>query len=235
MTAGESWCLVPVDDEPSQALIDGPRSGLHLIYGPRLGRLYLLPGERARDRALQRMLGLRAACQRDALADPVERIVCDEAALSEYPLADSSGALRLAYRALHRSRRYLPFRAASALVQQAARRARPRGAPALDAIDASHGAGTANASDASDTADLCRIGRRVRDLEHQLGLADCYPRALVTAYLCLLAGRRCTLTIGVLAPTRKMHAWCSVQASLPYEPLPEHYLYRPLWSNTLAP
>jgi len=79
------------------------------------------------------------------------------------------------------------------------------------------------------------VSKLLADLEHQLGLADCYPRALVTAYLCLLAGRRCTLTIGVLAPTRKMHAWCSVQASLPYEPLPEHYLYRPLWPNTLAP
>ncbi|MGE0807063.1 MAG: lasso peptide biosynthesis B2 protein [Burkholderiaceae bacterium] len=260
MSAGESWCLVPVDDHPPDALVDGCRSGLHLIYGPRLGRLYLLPGERACDRTLQRMLGLRDEHRRDALIDPVERIVCDQAGLSPYASARVGAGLRVSYRFLHRSRRYLPFRAAAALVQRAARRARgdddgrghgyghghghgygygygydPAAPGPADGIDTLAAADASEAADASAAAELSRIGRRVRDLEQGLGLADCYPRALVTAYLCLLAGRDCTLTIGVLAPTRKMHAWCSTQALLPYEPLPEHYLYRPLWSTTLVP
>ena len=87
----------------------------------------------------------------------------------------------------------------------------------------------------SHSGQLMHIGRCVRDLEQKLGVADCYPRALVTAYLCLLAGHHCILTMGVLAPSRKMHVWCSAQGLLPYEPLPEHYLYRPLWSMTLSP
>ena len=44
-----------------------------------------------------------------------------------------------------------------------------------------------------------------------------------------------TLIVGVLSPTRKMHAWCEVDGELPYEPMPEHYLYQPLWTLALTP
>jgi hypothetical protein len=48
-------------------------------------------------------------------------------------------------------------------------------------------------------------------------------------------GRGCVLAVGALAPTRKMHAWCSVDGVLPCEPLPEHYLYQVLWTSAVAP
>lgn len=68
----------------------------------------------------------------------------------------------------------------------------------------------------------------VHGIEQSLGYSDCYPRALMTLYLCLSSRRDCDLTIGLLAPTRKMHAWCSSEGQLPYEALPEHYMYQPL-------
>lgn len=211
MSAGERWCPVPVDDER----VSGGRlcAGRYLVYGPRLGRLYLLPEKRAFDVSLQRMLGLSATGMTDLLHDPAQGIAYDESGLKAYPRAGISLAMGAAYRAFHRSRRWMPLRAVAALARQATLRTR---APASDTAD-----------------DLLEVARVLRDLEHRVGIADCYPRALLTAYLCLLAGRDCILTIGVLAPTRKMHAWCSTQGLLPYEPLPEHYLYRPLWSKTL--
>jgi hypothetical protein len=174
----------------------------------------MLPEKRAFDVSLQRMLGLSASGMTDLLHDPVQGIAYDEVGLNAYPRAGVSLAMGAVYRAFHRSRRWMPLRAAAAL----ARRATPR----------------TRAAAASETADdLLDVARVLRDLEHRVGIADCYPRALLTACLCLLAGRDCILTIGVLAPTRKMHAWCCAQGLLPYEPLPEHYLYRPLWSKTL--
>ena len=79
------------------------------------------------------------------------------------------------------------------------------------------------------------IGRLVHGVESAIGLADCYPRALLTAWLSLSHGLRCELVVGTLAPTRKMHAWCSIHGQLPYEALPEHYLYQPLLIMSLTP
>jgi hypothetical protein len=77
---------------------------------------------------------------------------------------------------------------------------------------------------------LSDIGRLVFEVERSAGIEDCYPRALLTLYLCLQAGHPCELLVGCLAPTRKMHAWCSSAGTLPYEALPEHYMYQPLYA-----
>ena len=212
VSAGVRWCPVPVDD----ASPSGGRAGSrrYLLYGPRLGRLYLLPEERAFDASLHSFLGLSATGMTARLDDPVQRIAYDESGLQQYPRADINLAIGTAYRVVHWSRYWLPLHAAAALARRAASFRRwvpPSGTP----------------------DDLLNIARQLRDVEFRLGVADCYPRALLTAYLCLLAGRDCILTIGVLTPTRKMHVWCSAEGVLPYEPLPEHYLYRPLWSKTL--
>lgn len=224
----ESWCIVPIDQHTADPPAGDPGS-LYFVYGPRWGRLYLLSGKRAHDGALQQMLGLRGE-RLDALTDPVERILCDRAALSPYPSADVGAWLRAGYLTLHHSRRYLAFRRAATLIQRAARRRQGSPVP-----DLANGMASSFKADVCGARELFHIGRRVRDLEQKLGVADCYPRALITAYLCLLAGRDCVLTIGVLSPSRKMHVWCSTQGLLPYEPLPEHYLYQPLWSMTLVP
>jgi hypothetical protein len=65
-------------------------------------------------------------------------------------------------------------------------------------------------------------------VERAAGISDCYPRALLTAYLCMIARIRCEVTVGILSPTAKMHAWCSAEAAIPYEPKPEHWFYSPL-------
>jgi hypothetical protein len=53
--------------------------------------------------------------------------------------------------------------------------------------------------------------------------------------LCLTAGGACSLLVGVLAPTRKTHAWCCINGVLPYEGAPEHYMYQPVWMLRLEP
>jgi len=65
-------------------------------------------------------------------------------------------------------------------------------------------------------------------VERSIGISDCYPRALLTAYLCMCARLNCEVTIGILTPTAMMHAWCSTGGSVPYEPDPQHWLYSPL-------
>jgi hypothetical protein len=121
-------------------------------------------------------------------------------------------SLRIAYRILLYSRHFVPFGMMVAIVR---RTARARSAPPQPTV--------------SD------IGRLVHGIERAVGRADCYPRALMTCYLCLKNGRGCQVVVGTLAPTRKMHAWCSTDGELPYEASPEHYMYRPLLVMTLSP
>jgi Transglutaminase-like superfamily len=76
--------------------------------------------------------------------------------------------------------------------------------------------------------DAPEIGRIVMAVERSVGISDCYPRALVTAYLCMTARLSCEVTVGILAPSANMHAWCSTGGAIPYEPKPEHWFYSPL-------
>jgi hypothetical protein len=166
------------------------------------------------DPQFQRVIGLANVPRREALADPVERIVHDRTSLKDARSLRAPLSLRVAYRLMRASRSVLPLRAAARVVRTAAAR-RSR-------------------SGASDMTNE-HIAALLHRIEGGMRGADCYPRALMTAFLCLSAGRACTLLVGVLAPTRKMHTWCCIGGELPYEPLPEHYLYRPLWALTLSP
>jgi hypothetical protein len=200
VTARGSWTRVFVDSERC------------LVYGPSLGRLYLLDARHALDRNLQRLLGLRSLTLRDDLPDPASRIAHDLSNLKVRPFVVPPDSLRIAYRLLHISRHLLPLRMMAAMVRGAAKRAELR--PAATVSD---------------------IGRLVHGIERAVGLADCYPRALITTYLCLKSGHSCELVVGTLAPTRKMHAWCSIDGQIPYEASPEHYMYQPLMVVSLAP
>src|SRR5690606_22638630 len=126
-----------------------------------------------------------------------------------------AGRLALLYRFFHATRSFVPFGAMASIARRVMPLLCDRAAPA--------------GSTASD------IGKIVHAVESKTGWANCYPRALLTAGLATAAGRECTLVIGQLAPTRKMHAWCSIDGEVPYEPSPEHYLYQPLWMLTLRP
>jgi hypothetical protein len=158
------------------------------------------------------MLGLRSFTFCGNLPDPVTRIVCDLSSLKMAAPIKVGFGLASGYRLLHWSRNILPF-AATAKVVGALARWRGR----------------------RSNLTLWEIGRLIRGVESAAGFADCYPRALMTCYLCLQSNRDCELVIGTLAPTRKMHAWCSSDGQLAYEAQPEHYMYRPLMIMPLRP
>jgi Transglutaminase-like superfamily len=193
----------------SRVFIDSQRC---FVYGPSLGRLYLLTREESLQRPLQRLLGLGSLTFNDNLSDPAQRIVHDRPSLREMLLLPAPRFLCIGYRLLRCSRHVMPFGLAVALVRRLACSSR-----ALR----------------HDT--VAGIGRLIHAIETAIGFADCYPRALMTSYLCLRSGRTCNLVIGSLVPTRKMHAWCTTDGELPYEALPEHYMYRPLLIFTLLP
>jgi hypothetical protein len=193
----------------ARAQVDGEQC---LVYGPRLGRLYLLSMADALAQPVQRVLGLHGFMLLDRLVDPADRILHDRSSLSRLEPWPASRRLRLFYRCLHHSRRFVPFAAMARLVAAVGRR----------------GAGR-------ETVSLTEIARTVYAVEQGSGLADCYPRALLTCYLCLRTGRACQLAIGTLAPTRKMHAWCATEGQLPYEAMPEHYMYQPVLTLHFTP
>lgn len=196
----------------------GACDGRTFLYGPRLGRLYLLQPAQASDRKLLSIIGLPAASRQPEVTDPIERITHDRVSLG----VEAAGghrrralSLKLAYGVFQLTRRAIPL-GSMALIARAI-------APLFRGRIIKTGA---TASD---------IGKLVHAVETGARNPNCYPRALLTALLAMAAGSNCTLLIGLLAPTRKMHAWCSVAHELPYEPSPEHYLYQPLWALTLRP
>lgn len=194
----------------------GAGDGRSFLYGPRLGRLYLLRPAQASDLRLLGVIGLPAAGRQREVVDPVARIRHDRASLAgEPPNQQPVFLLRAAYRSFQITRGALPLRSMALVARAAAPLFRGR------VIEAG--------------ATVCDIGRLVHAAEMRMSDPNCYPRALLTALLALAAGRSCTLLLGLLAPTHKMHAWCSVENELPYEPSPEHYLYQPLWALTLHP
>jgi hypothetical protein len=201
-----------VNEAWADIAVDGERT---LVYGPRFGRLYLLHAGVARDPTFLRMSGLAASARADDLVDPVDRIACDLPALACTAKPVVPALLRATYGLMRASRRVTNLRVAARAVRHAAK-----------AFGCRAVAPGASASE---------IGRLVWAVETGGRGGDCYARALLTAYLCLSSGRGCTLAVGVLSPTRKMHAWCGVDGVLPYEPFPEHYLYQPVWTLRLAP
>ncbi|WP_432824463.1 lasso peptide biosynthesis protein [Dactylosporangium sp. CA-092794] len=186
--------------------------GRGLVYGPRLGRLYLLPLERIEERGLQSALGLGRYERSDCVADPVREISCTEVSLHGRSLPPPASAAVRAYRFLHWSRGFIPL----------ARMARVLGG----------GLGRPGSGQVTGPQS---IGEMLCAIERAVSLSDCYPRALVSAWLAAQARLPCQLTLGVLSPTRKMHLWCTVDAVLPYEPKAEHYLYTPLFALSLLP
>lgn len=206
MSFDARWTRIVVDDTR------------RMLYGPGTGRLYLLGPREAEDETLHRVLGLARSTYADDLDDPAGAVAHAAGSFSGDDAPRSPTKLRAAYRFLDRSRAVLPFAVSARLVSAAARRSRRKRRSAVVAgspVDA--------------------IAAAIHALERDVGYADCYPRALMTAGLALAAGAACRLAIGVLAPTRKMHAWCCVDGVVPFEPMPEHYLYRPLLVISLTP
>lgn len=173
-----------------------------LVLGRRTGRLYLIPPS---DTRFCRMVGLRKEDRVPVLADPVTRLVFERSDLAADAGPAPSLRLRLLYLVGRASRAWLPLVYAVRLLDVVARRA----------------CGVRRLS-------VEEIGRVVHNVERWVHIEDCYPRALLTYWLCRTSRLRCEITVGVLTPTRKMHVWCSVDGLLPYEPSRIHHAFQPL-------
>lgn len=177
------------------------------MYSPRWGTTYLVGPSQASG-LFPRLLGLPAGGFVSELGDPVQTLALtgafekegDQTALA---LPTPDPALGDLYLKLHRRRDVYPPNRAVRLIRAEARRR-----PAARSVE--------------------EIGALVWAVERMVGDSDCYPRALLTAHLCLAAGLACDLVIGILAPTSKLHAWCSVDGVAPFEPLPRHWWFQPL-------
>jgi hypothetical protein len=177
-------------------------NGQWFVYSPRFGRTYLLTAEFTTSAVLPFVIGLNAANRRDILPDPAESV---ELIGGGEPRAEVGWFPPLLYRFFHRHRTVASINRTIRVARWLARLRRSRrhwGAP--------------------------EVGRVVMAAERSVGISDCYPRALLTAYLCLTAGLSCDVTVGILAPTTNMHAWCSTEGVIPYEPAANHWWYSPL-------
>ncbi len=179
--------------------IDGVRG---LVYSPRSGRTYLIPLGLATSRAAPPILGLHAVGYRSALVDPADRIALVAGTDAN---VGAGWLVRSLYVQFHRHRTLFAIDRAMRLSRWLARIG-PK-YPHCKPSD---------------------IGHAVMAVETSLGISDCYPRALVTAYFCMAARLECDVTVGILSPTTKMHAWCSTDGVIPYEPRPSHWYYSPL-------
>jgi hypothetical protein len=181
--------------------------GRWLVYSPRFARTYLVPPDLASSSRLPRVFGLSRSSFRDPLADPAETDAAVNVAVTEAggdPPTDVGRLLPGLYRFFHRHRTVASVSRALLLCRWLAV---VRRGPGIDAVE---------------------IGETVKAVERAVGVSDCYPRALLTAYLCMRARVDCEVTIGILAPTTNLHAWCSSQGTIPYEPRREHWFYQPL-------
>jgi hypothetical protein len=180
--------------------------GRAFLFSPRLGATHLLDVELAQSPLLLALMGLS---QRDfsvALTDPAETVTLTGAFEKQYPASAAAsmraGRLLLAlYLFFHHFRSVIPLRSALRLAWLVGRHRRTQ---------------LSNE----------QIGHLVWAVEHRLGLSDCYPRALLTA--CLAGARPTSVSIGILAPTHKLHAWCAIDGAIPYEPVQRHWWYSPL-------
>lgn len=185
------------------------------VYSPRFGATYLLAPGQTDNPILMSWLGLRSEARADQLDDPVVRVGIagsnekdlSPALVAEWASAESSTLLRSLsrrYWLIHRFRHLFSPRHAHRWARLATR--------AVDGRNLS----------------LEQIARLVAVTERVAGFSDCYPRALLTGALCAAGGFGFSITIGILAPTRKLHAWCSSGGTLVYEPTPRHWWYEPL-------
>jgi hypothetical protein len=174
--------------------------GRSFIFGPRSGRTYLLDADVADSGLIPRLLGLKRANRQAELADP---------AISVLPASTASGVdvgwvLPRLYRFVHRHRVIASTSRVLIVSRTVARLRAPREWTVND------------------------IGQFIQAVEEQAGASDCYPRALITAHLCIRSRQNCSIAFGMLAPTPNLHAWCASNRVVPYEPDPPHWWYRPL-------
>lgn len=175
-------------------------SSRSFVFSPRSGRTYLLDTGAAEVGIIPRLLGLRPANRQRELLDPATAVLSTIASNA----VDVGWFLSRIYQLVHRHRRIASTCRVLTMSRTVARLRTP-----LDLT-------------------LDDIGHVVQAVEERAGISDCYPRALITAYLCIRSRRDCAVAFGMLAPTPNLHAWCSSERVVPFEPDPPHWWYRPL-------
>jgi hypothetical protein len=176
--------------------------GRYFVFSPRFGNTYLLSIDLVISKITWILLGLRPSHFRHSLADPAESVALVGGRAASLQVG---WFLPLLYRFFNNQRTIVSIGRAIRLAKWLARLR----------VDRGH-------------QTVIEIGRAVIAVERSVGVSDCYPRALLTAYLCLSARLPCRITIGILAPSRNMHAWCSTGGVIPYEPVRLNWWYSPL-------
>lgn len=188
--------------------------GRFFVYSTRFGSTHLVTTEVASSAIFRHALGLSQTARRDSLTDPATAVRLSGA--FEKPLQLPSGACNAQPRKLGRllPRLYLLFHRHRVIFSI------PRAIKLCKLLLWLRGH--------SDAQSVAGIGELVKTIEDRVGISDCYPRALLTAYLCLAAQQRSHIVVGILAPTTRLHAWCCVRGIIPYEPVDHNWWYKPL-------
>ncbi len=181
-------------------------NGRVFLFNPRFGATHLLGGDLVGSRLALAAIGLNKGDFCVNLADPAESVTLTGAFEKELPPAaikplETGWLLPGLYLFFHRCRSVVPLRLALRLARLVGRGRKTQ-------------------------LNNEQIGHLVWAVERRLSLSDCYPRALLTA--CVAGIRPTSITIGILAPTPKLHAWCAVEGAIPYEPVQRHWWYSPL-------
>ena len=159
--------------------------GRSFIFGPRSGRTYLLDADVADSGLIPRLLGLKRANRQAELADP---------AISVLPASTASGVdvgwvLPRLYRFVHRHRVIASTSRVLIVSRTVARLRAPREWTVND------------------------IGQFIQAVEEQAGASDCYPRALITAHLCIRSRQNCSIAFGMLGSHTKSARLVRFQSS----------------------
>jgi hypothetical protein len=188
--------------------------GRFFVYSTRFGSTHLVTKEVISSAIFRFALGLCQTARRDSLVDPATAVRLSGA--FEKPLQLPQGAGNAQFRKPDSllPRLYLLFHRHRVIFSI------PRAIKLCKLLLWLWGR--------NDTLCVTDIGELVKTVEDQVGISDCYPRALLTAYLCLAAQQRSHIVVGILAPTTSLHAWCCVYGIIPYEPVDRNWWYRPL-------
>lgn len=181
----------------------------YLVFSRRFNRVYMLNKDLVSDRLMLSLIGLSKKTQLLKITDEAVQITHQFLELSKTKRVRPTRSLVITYLFFHYTR-VLPLNLVLRLIRLISRK-KPRC-----------------------KLDPSAIGTLIHHIEFSANLSDCYPRTLLTAYLCLKHIGNCSIYFGVLAPTKLMHAWCVVDNTIPYEHIAEHFHYQPLVKISLS-
>lgn len=180
------------------------------LFSSRFTRLYALAPSDLRNQWLLRFLGVPSNTVGAEIFDYSESVSCTFNTLSEQKLVRPKRVHILLFRALRLARLCLPLSLLLRLIDLVPARKRKQ----------------------LDSGDL--IGKNIHSLEVQTGLSNCYLRSLFIFYLAKRADVPCRFYVGAILPAPKLHAWCVLGRSIPYESDLEYFNYRPLFAAAIG-